>query len=220
MPDLVVKLLTFVASNLDGINAKLSSAILGVVATVLVVFIQVRPPKPSDVSPLPPIQGPDDIATLKKRVDDLTNLARSRGEVIRQMETNPKFRESERLYFNFNGVTNAGFILAAGFLAYNYFTVSESIKQSIEPLLPKASTSQKTAISSAVRATSDALQQQAAMFLAALALSVLVCLLVTLLGHLRQGRSSAIINRAFQLSLLVSIFAALFTFGAVQYLPQ
>lgn len=206
MVQLVIELLRFIASQLNQLDPKLSSAILGIVVLVLVLYMwgaKIRPPPPD---PQPPAKeagaGTDDVQSLRgeiKRLEDSVELRERQG---------PDFQSLEHIYFNTNGITNAIFVLTAALLIFEYATLADRV-QAMLSRLPV------TAIPKAVAATvadkvTQSIEGEVALLMATMAGTVIICALLVMIGRLRMGRSFQIINRSFQLSLLVSVvtFAA------------
>jgi hypothetical protein len=208
MGEIFIQLIKFVAENIEAIDPKLSSAILGLIVLALLLFItQSRPPSPQGSDALKPVKSvvsgdPEDEANeleaLRKEIDE-------RDKQIEKLKFNPDFSSLEHLYFNLNGIVNAAFALAAAFLIFEYWTLVRRTRAVSEKIVAMPL---DTARSSLTKEISDGLKSvpdDVSILMAALVITLLISSLLVSIARLGRGKSFAIINRAFQLSSLVAI---------------
>ncbi|KAA1182791.1 hypothetical protein FP026_12055 [Rhizobium tropici] len=216
----IIPIIQFIAQNLENVNPKISAAILGVVVLVLTTFLSIRKPMPaaSPTPVIPPRDG-EDIDELKEEIAEVRETAAERARQIESMAENPKFSTAEHLYFNVNGVANAAFILAVGFLIFESWTLKQRLLRLTDQVAAKVPSLQRPVIRGLLDTGLADIGNELSMLLAALAVTIIICVLLVSIARARIGRSFAIINRSFQLSLLV-VIVAFVTVVLVFSLPQ
>lgn len=206
MAELVIELLRFIASQLDHLDPKLSSAILGIVVLGMVLYmwgLKISPPAPR---PEPAAKAdtsvPDGAKSIQADVKGLQDSIALREQQV------PPFGSLEHIYFNTNGITNAIFVLTAAVLIFEYATLADRV-QAMLSRQPAALIPKGVAAAVAVKVT-ESIEGEVALLMATMAGTVIICALLVMIGRVKNGRSFEIINRSFQLSLLVSVitFAA------------
>lgn len=209
MPDVIISLINLIAVNILNINPQISTAVLGVIVLVLILFIRYRAPQlaestdPAHRNKQAPVEAGDEATQIAR----LNNEILEREREISRLRSNPDFSSLEHFYFNFNGIINAAFVLATAFLIIEYWTLQQRTQSLIEAIgaIPQEVVKNSSLAMNSV----EAIQADVSILMAALTVTLVISALVVSLARLRRGKSFAIINRAFQLSLLVAIIILL-----------
>jgi len=192
MPELVIELLRFIAAQLEHLDPKLSSAILGVLVLILAVFIW-RPKPPTPIPEPPQIGHMDDVQSMRAEIDKLVEIIKAKDK------RTPIFSTLEHIYFNTNGITNSLFVLTAALLVFEYASLGNRVRA----VLPK---SVSVAVADGIVGS---IKTEVGLAMAILAGTVVICSLLVMIARIKIGRSVEIINRSFQLSMLVAFIAFL-----------
>jgi Holliday junction resolvasome RuvABC endonuclease subunit len=208
MADIIIALAKFAAEQLSQLDPKLSSAILSLVVIALLVFIS-RPKVLLPVSPArQPIEAPrpveSSVEALEAEVERLKQLAEDQQSELKKRD-HPDYSAIEHVYFNTNGITNSVFVLVVSLLIFEYVSLADRAQSLLNGLAGTAA--QKTFASLVSAKLIPTIEREVAMLLAALAVMVVMCSLIVMIGRVKTGQSIEIINRSFQLSLLVAVVA-------------
>lgn len=142
-----------------------------------------------------------EVAELKKTIVELeATLEKSR--------LNPNFTATERVYFNINGIANAGLIFAIATLIFEYLTLGKHISSRV--FASVSGPSNKKLLQTISENVNQAITAEVGRLMFVLLAALLVSSLLVLIAHERNGRSPNIINRAFVVSLIAAsiLFAA------------
>ncbi|MDM9619151.1 hypothetical protein [Rhizobium sp. S96] len=207
MVEIIIELTRFALDQLKQLDPRLSSAILSLVVIALLLFIwgpKARPP--SVLRPPETLDSPHPVAadteSLLSEIDRLKKIAQNQREELKEKLV-PHFSPIEHVYFNSNGITNSVFVLVVALLIFEYTTLADRAKLLLDKLAVSAP--QKAFVTSISSQLIPSIEREVAMLLAALAVMVVFCTLVVLIGRVKIGRSIEIINRSFQLSLLIAL---------------
>lgn len=205
MVEIIIELTRFAADQLKALDPKLSSAILSLVVLALLLFIWLRVPRPIVKAPEAldaPLPVAPDTESLLREIARLKKIAEDQQEELKEKLV-PHFSPIEHIYFNSNGITNSVFVLVVALLIFEYITLADRAKLLLDKLA--ASAAHKALVTNISSQLIPSIEREVAMLLAALVVMVFFCTLVVLIGRVKIGRSIEIINRSFQLSLLIAL---------------
>jgi len=141
----------------------------------------------------------DEVQSLRGEVTKLSDIIKTRERL------GPRFSPVEHIYFNTNGITNAIFVLVAAVLIFEYKTLAGRVESTLKTIaVPEA---QKPLVTGIIDRMVSNIQGEVGLLMATLAATVVLCCLLVMIARIKRGHSFEIINRSFQLSLLVATAA-------------
>jgi hypothetical protein len=160
-------------------------------------IVRNKPDHPKPVVPPPSLTAESAAPERLKRANEsLKNELEEAHEVIKELRSAPNYTTVEKAYFNANGIANSGLILSIALLIWEFLRLRDSCLPSI----------------SAVK-----INDEIGAVMATLALAILTSSIVVAIAHVDKGRSHERINRAFFVSMVISMAAFLIFAMAVPH---
>ncbi len=216
---LFIDMITAILDKLPQESSEVSATLLGFIGVGMVgllfrVVIRSDGARTDDPRPVVPRRNYGEEAgvdVLKKEIDDLRKILAQRSDELVEFKKNPPYNRAERIYFNVNGIANSGLVLIIGLLVWEFLTLNAHLNTHLNTIvseiehLPVLNAAERTQLTSLIDQFEKAFNIEISYFMGTLAIAIILSGIIVLIAKLQGGRSIQIINRAFVISLVVSI---------------